>query len=335
MIALLFIIALVCFILMLFISKRNKVNFVNGVLLSITIILLSFAIYMSYTNTSLKTTLEIFIRHIMKYLTYFISALFIYNGIYNPMKPNKIRKNNKHDLISFLCGITLIILGTITTNKNNIIYVIIDIILSGINILFISYMLNCIIYKILTKKSNYNILIVLGCGLVNGERPSRTLAKRLDKTISVYKEHKEKPYIIVSGGKGNNEKISEAEAMKRYIVEKGIEENKIILEDNSKNTYENLKYSKEKINKIYKENDKYKIAVISSDFHIYITGVYARQLGIEIDGIGAKTTWYYYPNSFIREFSAIFVKYKRNILIYLAVLVICYLIAIYSNCFIL
>lgn len=326
MITLLFVLSLGCFILTLVKSKENKVNFINGVLLSITIILTSFSIYMLCTNLNLKETLEIFIRHFMKYVIYFIAILFIYNGIYNPIKPNKVRKNNKHDLISFLCGIILIILGIITTNKSSTIYIIIDIILFGIDILFISYALNSIIYKILTKKATYNILIILGCGLIDGEKPGKTLLKRLNKAIMVYKEHKEKPYIIVSGGKGKNEKVSEAEAMKRYLVDKGIEENKIILEDNSKNTYQNLKYSKEKINKIYKENEKIKIAVISSDFHIYRTAVYAKQLGIEIDGIGAKTAWYYYPNSFIREFSAIFVKYKMNILVYLAVLVLVYII---------
>lgn len=145
---------------------------------------------------------------------------------------------------------------------------------------------------------------------------------RLNKAIEIYNRNKGKnPYIIVSGGKGSNEKISEAEAMKRYLIDNGVEENKIVLEDKSTTTYENLKYSKKKIEE-YDSLKSNKIAFITSDFHIYRTAIFAKELQLEVDGIGSKTLYYYYPNSFIREFAAILVRYKYGILYYIPIAII-------------
>ena len=69
---------------------------------------------------------------------------------------------------------------------------------------------------------------------------SKLLANRIDKAIKIYNKSKRKPVIIPSGGQGGDETISEAEAMKQYLLEHGIPEEHIILEDKSKNTMENL-----------------------------------------------------------------------------------------------
>lgn len=320
MVILLFIIALIFFILTLVSTKKDKVNFLNGIFLTIAIILSSLVIYIIYSNSDLIDALLFLIRDVMKYITYFIAILFIYNGIYNSISPQKIRKNNITDLLSLLAGITLIMINILTTSRTEIIYIIIDIFMFYIDIMFISYIINSIIYNLLTKKKKYDAIIVLGAGLIDGLKPSRTLLNRLNKAIEIYKLSDEKSYIIVSGGRGSNEKISEAEAMKNYLVENGIQENLIILEEKSTSTYENLKFSKEKLKNIEKE--EINLAFVSSDFHIYRASLYAKQVGIEADGIGAKTLYYYYPNSFIREFAAIFVKYKIGVIFYFIFIVI-------------
>ncbi|MCU9810564.1 YdcF family protein [Paraclostridium sp. AKS81] len=91
-------------------------------------------------------------------------------------------------------------------------------------------------------------MIVLGASVKN-TTPSLTLRGRLDKAIQYLDESKDDCYIVVSGGKGSDEKLSEAKAMENYLVEHGVNKDKIILEDKSTNTYENFKYSKEKIEK--------------------------------------------------------------------------------------
>ena len=97
------------------------------------------------------------------------------------------------------------------------------------------------------KKVDY--VVVLG-GRVRGEKPSRSLYKRIEKAAEYLKEH-ENIKVVASGGKGKGEEISEAEAIKRELVKLGIFENRIITEDKSVNTVENFKFTLEKI----KENE--------------------------------------------------------------------------------
>ncbi len=109
--------------------------------------------------------------------------------------------------------------------------------------------------------------------------------------------------LIPSGGRGSNEKISEAEAMKRYLLEKGIPEEHIILEDGSATTMENLQNSKEII--MSRPGGK-RTALVSSNYHIYRCLTYARKLKLNCIGIGAKVALYFWPTALIREFIAVF-----------------------------
>lgn len=84
-------------------------------------------------------------------------------------------------------------------------------------------------------------VMIFGC-YVRGEEPGRTLTTRLDAALSLLKRYPNAD-CIVSGGQGSNEAISEAEAMRRYLVSRGIAGERITLEDRSTNTSENLEYT--------------------------------------------------------------------------------------------
>ena len=105
--------------------------------------------------------------------------------------------------------------------------------------------------------------------------------------------------FIPSGGQGKNEKISEALAMKNYLVDKGIKPNNIILEDKSTSTEENIKNS-------YKlmKNKKSKAAFSTTGYHVFRAGILASELNYDMEGIGSKTKTYFGINAFIREFVA-------------------------------
>ena len=94
--------------------------------------------------------------------------------------------------------------------------------------------------------------------------------------------------------------------MKNYLIEQGIEKNKIIIEDKSKNTYENIKFSKNII------KEKNNIAFSTTNYHVFRAGVIASKQNIEVEGIGAKTKTYYWINAFIREFIATLVSEKEK-----------------------
>ena len=159
-------------------------------------------------------------------------------------------------------------------------------------------------------RMNYNYLIIHGCGLLRGREISRLLANRLDKAIAIYNKCRLKPILIPSGGKGSDESISEAEAMKEYLLSHGIPAEHIIIENRSTTTMENLINSKEIIDA---REGKKKTALITSNYHVYRCLLYANKLKMKCTGIGAKVAWYYWPSALIREFVAVFTR-KRYLL---------------------
>lgn len=129
-------------------------------------------------------------------------------------------------------------------------------------------------------------LIVLGAG-VNGDEPSLSLLYRLEaakKYLNDYPESK----AIVSGGQGAGENISEAECMRRWLRDNGVSHERIIMEDKSTSTYENLRNSLEIINE-RGDDPSAKIAVLSQEYHLFRAKFYARELGADTVGIAAST----------------------------------------------
>ncbi|MHC5291512.1 YdcF family protein [Listeria welshimeri] len=187
--------------------------------------------------------------------------------------------------------------------------------------LFLSFLLSTFLYQFNFPRYNQDFLIVLGSGLIGGDRVPPLLASRLNRAIKFH----EKQYLkkgkratfIVSGGQGANETISEA--MRAYLIEKGIDENFIIMEDKSVNTLQNMKFSKEKMDAIM---PTYNSLFATNNFHLFRAGIYARKAGLKSQGIGAKTALYYMPNALIREFIAITVMYKKAHMILLGILVL-------------
>ncbi|OFI06795.1 hypothetical protein CLOACE_07780 [Clostridium acetireducens DSM 10703] len=156
-----------------------------------------------------------------------------------------------------------------------------------------------IIYNSFKKdKINCEYVIILGAGL-KGDKMSLTLYQRMNESLQYINSHKNSK-IILSGGKGKDEKISESEAMKKFLIQKGIKEDRIIKEENSKNTFENFKYSKAILKNLGEENKK--VMVITSDFHMFRAKFLAKRIGIKVYGIPAKSHYLLFPNYCVREF---------------------------------
>ena len=127
-------------------------------------------------------------------------------------------------------------------------------------------------------------VIVLGAGL-DGDKPSRTLTDRLERTVEYMKKFPEST-AIVSGGMGTGETITEALAMERYLISHGIEKHRIIKEEKAENTNENLRFSKAIIDSAGGGS----IAVISSDYHIFRAQKLAEAQGIDAVMLAAETS---------------------------------------------
>ena len=151
----------------------------------------------------------------------------------------------------------------------------------------------------LKQENNLDYVIVLGAK-VNGTVVSESLRRRLDRTLTYMKENPNTK-AIVSGSQLGGEVITEAEAMKRYLVEAGIDENRIIKEENSYTTEQNLRFSKELIPEISES-----VGIITSNYHVYRAICYAKKLGYqEVHGISASTHPVLLINYLVREFFAI------------------------------
>ena len=156
--------------------------------------------------------------------------------------------------------------------------------------------------------------IILGSKINKDGSLTPLLKGRVDTAIEFankqYEKTKRKIIYIPSGGKGYDEVVAEAVAIKNYLLEKGIKKNQIIIEDKSTSTKENMKYSKSIIDKI---NDKGNIVFSTTNYHVFRSGTIANNQGIDCEGLGSKTKWYFYSNALIREFIANLVqeKYKH------------------------
>lgn len=145
-------------------------------------------------------------------------------------------------------------------------------------------------------------VIVLGCGL-RGERVSVGLAKRLNKAAEYHKENPD-AMIIVSGGQGPQEDISEALAMKRYLVDKGIPDEKIIMEDKSTSTITNFRNSRTIMEE--KGMDLSSVVFVTNAYHVYRGAYYAKDEGfVDIAHLGTDIIWYTVPMNYMREMLAV------------------------------
>lgn len=151
-------------------------------------------------------------------------------------------------------------------------------------------------------------VVVLGCRIYN-DRPSLSMVERLDSAYNYLTDNTE-CMCVLSGGKGDNEGISEAECMYRYLIEKGIEESRLIKEDQSADTYENLTNTKKIINE-YNLNEK--IAIVTSEYHEYRSSLIARTIGMESYAIPASTEWWLLPTYYVRELYGILYQWISNI----------------------
>ena len=144
-------------------------------------------------------------------------------------------------------------------------------------------------------------LVVLGAGL-RGDRPSRILRGRLNATVE-HLEANPDAVCVVSGGQGDDEPCTEASVMKEYLLDAGIAEERIYVEDRSTSTFENIQFSKQ----VIAENGlSDNIAIVTQEFHQYRAQQFARQAGFtEVGAVTARTELIFFASYWIRDFAGI------------------------------
>lgn len=184
---------------------------------------------------------------------------------------------------------------------------------SGLFVYFECQMAATIISTVLagshTPAYDKDYVVILGCRI----RPDGTLYPlirgRVDRAIKFVNDQflctGKRAVLVPSGGKGSDEKLAEAEAMANYLREQGIPESRILIENQSTTTKENMRFSKRLIDAQKQDS---KVAFSTSSYHVFRGGLLAREENWSIDGMGSKTKWFYWPNAYLREFIGLFTE---------------------------
>ena len=176
-----------------------------------------------------------------------------------------------------------------------------------------------LLLPLLSRKRAFDAVIIHGCALIRGDQVSRILARRLDLALKLYRRSKGKALLIVSGGQGSDETVSEAAAMRDYLLEKGVSAEQILLEDQSHSTKENLSFSA----RILAERGAGgRVALVTSDYHVFRCLWIAKELAFRCKGFGAPVAAYYWPSAVIREFVAVYSRKRYFIAAFLGYLLL-------------
>ncbi|HFI0914620.1 TPA: YdcF family protein [Streptococcus suis] len=160
-------------------------------------------------------------------------------------------------------------------------------------------------------------VVVLGAGLI-ADQVTPLLASRIEKGIAIYQKHPSSK-LIMSGGQGPDEIIAEGQAMANYALEKGVPAEDILIENQSTNTEENLKFSYA----LMKPGSRF--ALITNYYHVFRALLLARKLKIKCIGYGARTKFYFSLNAFIREFVGYVVMSRKAHLVVIGIVSVIYL----------
>lgn len=179
------------------------------------------------------------------------------------------------------------------------------------------YLLYSLLYSILPKRPKCDYIIIHGAGLMSDGTPTPLLKKRIDKAVELWHKCGEKPMLIPSGGQGADEIISEAESMARYLNENGVDMTKVMLEDKSTTTFENLGRVKDIVD-AREHGHKYRCIFVTSNYHVLRTAFYSKKINLNAQGVGCRTAGYYLPSAFLREYAALMVYLKWVAILYAA-----------------
>lgn len=190
------------------------------------------------------------------------------------------------------------VIGNLEKNTwSTTLYAVISLSVFYVLALLAMYSLSAILNLIHLKKSrNADYIVVLGAGIL-GTKVTPLLAARIDRGIELLKRNPN-AVLLMSGGQGPGEDIPESEAMAAYALDHGVDADRILMEQQSVSTEENLRFSKALM-----EKEKPKIIIVTTAYHVFRALILAKQQGIRCVGFGAKTKWYFTLNALMREFA--------------------------------
>ena len=294
---------------------RDRRGFANAVLLGLGLALLALGtaerLARAHDAASRLVLLAMFV--VVAVVPLLVAAYLVMNGV-TMVRRESMRPAN---LLSLLVGLGILAvigfrLGTPLSGSGELVLsaTIIMLLFTYLSFQCVSFVLYAFLYGRLSVPGRADFVVVLGSGLLDGGRVPPLLASRLDRGVAVYRAlaaHGRDPVLIVSGGKGSDEQVSEADAMAGYLAARGFPVDRIEREDRSANTEENLANSQAIMNRLRPDAT---CVIVTSSYHVFRTAMIARRIGVRGEVTGARTAGYYWPSATLREFAAVFYRYK-------------------------
>jgi uncharacterized SAM-binding protein YcdF (DUF218 family) len=304
---------------------RDRRSFANAVLLGLALALfaLGAAERLARADDALSRLVLLAVFAVVAIVPLLVAVYLVANGV-TMVRRESLRPAN---LLSLAVGLGILAvigfrLATPLTGSGELVLsaTIIMLLFAYVSFQCVSFVLYAFLYGRLPVPRSADFVVVLGSGLRDGGRVPPLLASRLDRGLAVHRALAARgsdPVLIVSGGKGSDELISEAEAMAGYLAARGFPADRIEREDQSASTEENLARSTAIMDRL---RPGATCVIVTSDYHVFRTAMIARRIGVRGQVTGSRTAGYYWPSATLREFAAVFFSYK------LVNLAICFLL---------
>ncbi|MBR5751673.1 MAG: YdcF family protein [Clostridia bacterium] len=168
-----------------------------------------------------------------------------------------------------------------------------------------------------------DVIIILGCRFRQDGTLPPLLRGRVDRALQFFRGQQEtsgkNAVFIPSGGRGEDEPMPEAEAMRRYLIANGVPDEAIYPEDRSRNTYQNMAFSKQIADEVAPNGS---VLFVTTNYHVFRSGICAARAGLAAEGTGGKTAWWYWPNAFMREVAGLMAGHWKEETVLLILLIV-------------
>ncbi|MEV7446398.1 YdcF family protein [Streptomyces sp. NPDC091204] len=296
--------------------RRDRRRFSNAVLLGLTLLSACSALFLQVGKlpTWAAVTVAVLVFASPAFAVVALGVFLVRNGV-TMVRKEGLRPAN---LLSLLAGLAifalialLVLVGVVGSPVLGGIAGTLTVVAGYVSFVFFCFLGYAFLYGRIKVRGDVDHVVMLGSGLIGGDRVPPLLASRLRKGQQIYEGQLARggrpPLLIVSGGKGSDEKVSEARAMADWLIAEGVPAEHVVLEDRSTTTEENMRFSRE----LMEAHDPgYRCVVVTNNFHAFRAAMLARKTGVNGQVLGSPTAKYYWPSATIREFVAVFWEHR-------------------------
>ncbi|MER7517222.1 YdcF family protein [Streptomyces sp. NPDC126499] len=297
---------------------RDRRRFSNAVYLGLAVTFLCLGLLAGLRDAppGVAVTVMVVVLLVLALGPVALAGLLCANGV------QMVRKEGSRpaNLLSLLAGLgifgvmALMAAAVVSHSKTFVIVVgTLLMVLGYVSFLFLCFIGYAFLYGRMRIRRDADYVVVLGSGLIGGRHVPPLLASRLERGRQVYetlakrREVDRTPVLVTSGGRGPDEELAESHAMADYLVERGFPADRIVREDRSRTTEENMLFSKALMEA---ERPGAECVIVTNNFHAFRAALMARKAGVNGQVVGSPTAAYFWPSATIREFAAIFLEYR-------------------------